>query len=136
MAIAGKNGKLSIVSGSSSGKVIGIKDWSLSLSVATLDDTELGTDWKKYILGLKEWTASASGNYAVFESSAGQSETNQQVLQDAYLNGTKVTLNLYVDDTHFYSGVAVITSLSISDAVEDVVTISAEFTGCGELSFE
>ena len=135
MAIAGKNGKLVIGGEGVTSKVIGIKDWSLSLSIATLDDTELGNDWKKYILGLKEWTASSSGNYAVFET-AGEGETNQEVLQDAYLNGTKLTVKLYVDATHYYTGQALITSLSIDDTVEDVVSISIEFTGCGALSFE
>ena len=135
MAIAGKNGKLVIGAEGVDAKVVGIKNWSLSLSIATIDDTELGNDWKKYILGLKEWSASSSGNYAIFET-AGEGETNQEVLQDAYLNGTKITVKLYVDATHYYSGQAYITSLSIDDTVEDAVSISMDFTGCSALSFE
>ena len=50
MAIAGKNGK--VVVGTSSGeKVVGIKNWSLELSLETLETTALGDDWKNYIMG-------------------------------------------------------------------------------------
>ena len=42
MAIAGKNGK--VVIGGSSEKVVGIKNWSLELSLETLETTALGDD--------------------------------------------------------------------------------------------
>nr|DAN69538.1 MAG TPA: major tail protein [Caudoviricetes sp.] len=58
MAIAGKNGKV-IIGDSGSTKVVGIKSWSLELSLDTLETTALGDDWKKYIAGLKEWSASS-----------------------------------------------------------------------------
>lgn len=130
MAIAGKNGKV-VLGSSSSGKVVGIKNWSLELSLDTLETTALGDDWKKYISGLKEWTASSEGDYGVPTDTAGQ-----QALQTAFLNGEVVTLKLYVDDKNYYTGEAFISSLSIEDPVDDVVSISIEFTGNGALSFE
>ncbi len=130
MAVAGKNGKVEI--GSESGKkVVGIKNWSLELSLDTLETTALGDDWKNYITGLKEWTASSEGDYAVPTDKDGQS-----ALQDAFLKGTTVTVKLYVDETNYYKGEAFINSLSIEDPVDDVVSISVEFTGTGALSFE
>ena len=48
MAIAGKNGKV-VVGTSGTEKVVGIKNWSLELSLETLDTTALGDDWKNYI---------------------------------------------------------------------------------------
>ena len=129
MAIAGKSGKLSIGT-SDPVTVIGIKNWSLDLSLDTLETTALGDDWKKYITGLKEWTASAEGDFAVQNAESGQED-----LQNAYINGTEVTANFYVNDTNFYTGTAIINSLSIEDPVDDVVSISIEFTGSGELSF-
>lgn len=130
MAIAGKNGKV-VLGSSSSDKVVGIKNWSLELSLDTLETTALGDDWKKYITGLKEWTASSEGDYGVPTDTAGQ-----QALQTAFLNGDVVTLKLYVDDKNYYTGEAFISSLSIEDPVDDVVSISIEFTGNGALSFE
>ena len=130
MAIAGKNGKVCL----GENKVIGIKNWSLSLNVSTLETTSLGEDWKSYILGLKEWTATSDGDYTV-ASMDGKVDI-QGGLQTAYLTGAQVLLRLYVDDTHYYAGTAVVTSLRVDDPVADIVGISISFTGCGALTFE
>ena len=130
MAVAGKNGKV-VVGASASKKVVGIKNWSLELSLDTLETTALGDDWKNYITGLKEWSASSEGDYEVPGDTEGQ-----KALQDAFLNGTTVMVKLYVDGTNYYQGEAYINSLSIEDPVDDVVSISIEFTGTGALTFE
>lgn len=130
MAVAGKNGKVVIGSGGEQ-KVVGIKSWSLELSLETLETTALGDDWKNYIAGLKEWTASSEGDYEVPVDEEGQA-----ALQDAFLNGTTVVVKLYVDGVNYYQGEAYINSLSIEDPVDDVVSISIEFTGSGALTFE
>lgn len=130
MAVAGKNGKV-VIGESATKKVVGIKNWSLELSLDTLETTALGDDWKNYITGLKEWSASSEGDYEVTVDADGQ-----QALQDAFLNGTTVTVKLYVDGTNYYKGEAFINSLSIEDPVDDVVSISIEFTGTGALTFE
>lgn len=127
MAIAGKNGKVIIGTGTT--KVVGIKNWSLELSLETLETTALGDDWKNYISGLKEWTASAEGDFEVTTDTTGQ-----KLLSDAYLAGTTIEVKLFVDATNYYTGTAYINSLSIEDPVDDVVTISIEFTGNGALS--
>lgn len=129
MEVAGKNGKV-IIGESGNQKVAAIKNWSLELSLETLETTALGDDWKNYITGLKEWTASSEGDYEVPTDTQGQA-----ALQDAYLAGTTVTVKLYVDGTNYYQGTAYISSLSIEDPVDDVVSISLELTGTGELSF-
>ena len=129
MAVAGKNGKV-IIGESGNQKVAAIKNWSLELSLETLETTALGDDWKNYITGLKEWTASSEGDYEVPTDTQGQA-----ALQEAYLAGTTVIVKLYVDNANYYQGTAYISSLSIEDPVDDVVSISLEFTGTGELSF-
>lgn len=130
MAVAGKNGKV-VIGETATQKVVGIKNWSLELSLDTLETTALGDDWKNYITGLKEWSASSEGDYEVPVDADGQ-----KALQDAFLNGTTVTVKLYVDGTNYYQGEAYINSLSIEDPVDDVVSISIEFTGTGALTFE
>ncbi len=130
MAVAGKNGKV-VIGADATQKVVGIKNWSLELSLDTLETTALGDDWKNYITGLKEWSASSEGDYEVPVDAEGQ-----EALQLAYLNGTAVTVKLYVDGKNYYTGEAYINSLSIEDPVDDVVSISIEFTGTGALSFE
>ena len=112
MAIAGKTGKVVV----GENKVIGIKNWSLELSIDSLETTALGDDWKNYITGLKEWSASSEGDYTVTSD-----VTGQELLQTAFLNGTEVVIKMYVDATNYYTGGAIITSLSIEDPVDDVV---------------
>jgi TP901-1 family phage major tail protein len=129
MALSGKNGKITINS-TTPITVAGMKNWSLELNVDTLETTALGDEWKKYITGLKEWTASGEGDFDAAADGNGQGE-----IQEAYLNGTEVDVKFYVDATHFYSGSAIISSLSIEDAVDDLVTLSIEFTGTGAVSF-
>ena len=128
MAISGKNGKITINS-TTPITVAGMKNWSLELNVDTLETTALGDSWKNFITGLKEWSASAEGDFDQTENN-GQSE-----LQEAYLNGMEVEVKFYVDETHYYSGSAIISSLSIEDAVDDLVTLSIEFAGSGAVSF-
>ncbi len=130
MAVAGKNGKV-VIGTDESKKVVGIKNWSLELSLDPLETTSLGDDWKKYITGLKEWSASSEGDYEVPVDKEGQG-----ALQTAFLSGLTVVVKLYVDEKNYYTGEAYINSLSIEDPVDDVVSISIEFTGNGALSFE
>jgi len=129
MAIAGKSGKLAIGT-ETPVTVVGIKNWSIDLSLDTLETTALGEDWKSYIAGLKEWTASAEGDFNIHTD-----QTGQAALQTAFLNGTAVDAQFYVDGTHYYGGKTIISSLSIEDPVDDVVSISIEFTGNGAISF-
>lgn len=130
MAVAGKNGKV-VIATTGDTKVVGIKNWSLELSLDTLETTALGDDWKNYITGLKEWSASSEGDYEVPIDGQGQA-----ALQYAFLHGSTITLKLYVDDKNYYQGEAYINSLSIEDPVDDVVSISIECTGTGALTFE
>ena len=83
-----------------------------------------------FIAGLKEWSASAEGAYNVHTDTNGQT-----ALQNAFLNGTDVDLKLYVNNTNYYSGQAIISSLSVEDPVDDVVSISIEFQGNGALAY-
>ncbi len=126
MAIAGKSGKL----GLGTSTVVDVSSWSLELGADTLDVTALGGDWKMFIAGLKEWSASAEGFYSVHTDTTGQ-----KALQDAYLNSTTVSLKLYVNTTNYYSGSAYISGLSVEDPVDDTVSISFEFQGTGILAY-
>ena len=126
MAIAGKGGKL----GLGAAVVVDISSWSLELGTDTLDVTAFGDDWKKFIAGLKEWSASAEGFFSVHTDATGQ-----KALQDAFLASTEVSIKLNVNNTNYYSGNAYISGLSVEDPVDDTVSISFEFQGTGALTY-
>jgi predicted secreted protein len=126
VAIAGKSGKL----GLGVNTVVDVSSWSLELGTDTLDVTALGDSWKKFIAGLKEWSASAEGFYSVHTDTNGQ-----KALQDAYLNSTEVSLRLYVNAVNYYSGSAYIYGLTVEDPVDDTVSVSFEFQGTGALAY-
>lgn len=128
MAIAGRKGKVEI----GENKLISeIKNWSLDIGSETIETSCFGVEWKQFIAGIMEWSASAEGMFNVQNDTDGQA-----ALQTAFLNGETVTLKLYVNSTVYYTGTAIITSLSIEDDVTDAVTISFEFQGTGALAFE
>lgn len=126
MALAGKGGKVMV----GAAQVAEVKNWSVEPGADMLDTTTQGSDWKTFIAGLKEWSGSIEGNWTV------NTDTNgQKALQDAYLNGTSVSLKLYVNATNYYSGTAFIKNLSVEDSVEDLVNVSFEFQGSGALAY-
>lgn len=126
MALAGKGGKVMI----NTNEVADIKTWSLDIGADNLDDTALGDSWKTFIQGLKEWSATAEGNWVISTDTNGQ-----KAIQDAYLAGNTVTLKLYVNSTNYYTGTALISSISVETGVEDLVTVSFEFQGSGAISY-
>ncbi len=126
MALAGKSGKLEI----GTSVVSEINNWSLDIGTDTLEVTALGDDWKEFIAGLKEWSASSEGTFNIPADNTGQ-----KAVQDAFLNGDMVTVKLYVNATNYYSGSAYISSLNVEDPVDDAVTISFEFQGTGALTY-
>lgn len=126
MALAGKSGKLMV----GASNVTEIKNWSLDLGLDTIETTALGDEWKNFIAGLKEWSASAECSWNVAVDTQGQ-----KALQDAYLSGATVSLKLYADVSHYYSGEAFISSLSVEDPVDDTVNMSFEFQGTGALAY-
>jgi predicted secreted protein len=105
-----------------------VKSWSLDASADMLDDTALGDSWKSNIVGLKEWSAS-------IEVSWDMSDTAQLAVQNAYLNGNTVAVKLYTNATNYYSGTANVSSLSVEDPVDDLVTATLEVQGSGVLSY-
>ena len=93
-----------------------------------MDASIIGTSWRKNQATIKSW----SGN---FEGFWDETDTNGQ---GALAAGGTVTLNLYPEgndsgDT-YWTGDAIITSISYSAAFDGIVEASFSFTGTGALS--
>lgn len=121
-AIAGKGGSAKI----GANTIAEVTSWSMDISADMLDSTSLGDDWREFIAGLNGATGTVEVKWDIPNDANGQT-----ALQNALLNGTTVTLNLYVNATNYYSGSAYVSSLSVEDPVEDLVTATfeAQFTG-------
>ena len=105
-----------------------MRDWTLEVSQEFVETTAFGDLMREQTATFASWSATASGSYDI-------SDTNGQLaLQTAWLAGSTTTPRFYVDNSHYYSGLAYVNA-SISAAVDGVVTISYSFTSAGTLSY-
>lgn len=105
--------------------VIGeMSDWSLDVNADIVDTSAFGDEWKTKVATQKDWSGSCNGRLDTSDSG-----------QSALTIGADVTMNFYVDSTHYYSGNAVVESISRSAAVAGTVDVTFNFTGNGELTY-
>lgn len=124
-AISGKDGK--VVSGANT--VAEIKEWKCDVSANVMDVSKFGDQWNVKIIGLKDWSGTFMGRWDM-------TDTNGQLaFQNAILGGTSVALQLNVNATHFYSGTALLSKLSLDVAVESTADGAWTFEGTGAIAF-
>ena len=122
--ISGKNGK--VYKTNSASVILGIKEWSVTWNIDQFDTTEFaatGPTNHDYTMGLTDWSGSFSGNHtgAVPQHSLNPSDT-------------EFVLQLYVNDTIYYSGSAKITGLTPAVNVTGEATLAYNFIGTSALS--
>ena len=106
-----------------------VKDWKIDTSVDIKDATCLGDTSKVKSTDLQDWkgTCTLLWDPAVTEHGA---------LQTAMLAGNTLTdMKFYIDNTHYYSGSVIISSLGITVPVGDYITCAVAFEGSGVLSY-
>lgn len=124
-AISGSDCQVSV----GSAKVDLIGDYSLDFGPAMLDISQFGNDWKDFLAGVREWSGS-------FNGSLNMTDTNgQTALVTAGLNGTSVTLKLYVSATNYFSGTAFVSKISVKSSIGGKADVSFSYTGSGTLAY-
>lgn len=128
--LTGKAGKVLI----GTDFVAEIKGWKMSLKADTKDITPFKTDsstaWKEYVATLKGWDGS------ITTIALDMGDTNGQLALFNAIGGDAVTLKLYLDATHYFSGSAIITGISPSADVADLVQGGDfSFQGSGALTY-
>jgi hypothetical protein len=107
-----------------------IRDWSLEVTSEVVADTVMGDSWVSNKPTLKSWTAS-------FNAYWDDSDTNGQ---GSLTEGAEITLNLYPEGNTsskaYWSGSAIVTSVSKSASFDGLVEASFSVTGNGELTEE
>lgn len=114
-AIHGKSGTIVFSGGNFS-----VTSFTINPTVDTAESTAMGQDWKSYLSGFKDWTATVETNYS--DSGIALSTL-----------GTSATLTLDTTDGKEYEGTAICTGHSISQDMNDVVKCTWNFQGNGVL---
>jgi len=104
-----------------------INEYSLDIEANTEDDSEFGDAWEDPSITQKKWSGSVKGKINL-------DDTNQAALQAALLGGTTVACRFYTDGTDYYSGTGLITKMSISPAVNNLIPVEFAVMGKGALT--
>ena len=118
--LKGKDGTVSLDGSAATGVV---QSWSASIETDTLETTSMGTGgWKTFEGSLQSWSGSVDMYFADDQGIVG------------YVDGASIAVVL-TDGTsgNTYTGNAIVTSASIDVAVADLVTMTLDLTGTGEL---
>ena len=111
-------------------KVAYLNNLELNLEKDIAEILQFGAQYREKLPTIKNWTASNDGTVAF---AAGES---QHKLYQAFESGELVTLTIQLDQGVYFEGNALISSLSISGAPDDALSISVEFEGSGAITFE
>ena len=122
------NGTLVLLSADSTA-IASTTDATLNIELDTPDAaTKDSEGWADHIQGQKSWSVDVEG-LATFDYASG----NVQQLAQHLIGRTEVDLYFYPNTGSAYFGKATCSSVSIGAPNEDVASISATFTGKGEL---
>ena len=105
------------------------KNCTLSLEADSIDVSNKNSfGWSDFIPGTKNWSISCDGQFIT-------DDAGQKALMDAYINSTFVDIEMKnEEETIYYKGKAMITSLELDAPYDDVFAYSVEFTGKGALA--
>lgn len=110
-------------------KVAYLNNLELNLEKDIAEILQFGAQYKEKLPTIKNWTASNEGTVAF---AAGES---QHKLYQAFESGELVTLTVQLDQGVYFEGNALVSSLAISGAPDDALSISVDFEGSGGVSF-
>lgn len=94
-----------------------IRDWSLTMSADTIEDTVMGETVRTFKSSLTTATGSVTAYYD-------DTDSNGQALMDA---GDTPTLLLYFDSDSYYSVPAIITERGVSSSFDGMVETTFSF---------
>lgn len=105
------------------------KNCTLSLEADSIDVSNKNSfGWSDFIPGTKNWTISCDGQFIT-------DDAGQAALMNAFKNSTFVQIEMKnADESIYYKGEAMITSLELEAPYDDVFGYSVEFQGKGALT--
>jgi len=106
-----------------------VRNFTIEQTTQTIESTVMGSGWRNYESGLKDWTGTADF-YLV------DSDTTHDALIAA-IGAAPATLELYPSGTTTgikLSGEVIVTGVSITSSFDGMVEMSCEFQGTGSLT--
>lgn len=105
-----------------------VRNWSISETADTIEDTTINDASRTYQAGLKSWSGSLTAFWDETDANG----------QEALAVGSSATLNLYPEGATtgdiYYSGTAIINSVGISVPTGGMVERTYGFQGSGALT--
>lgn len=109
--------------------IVGINTWTIEETLDTAESTAFGDTSKKHEGGLPGWSGS-------FEGFWDPANTEQAALWAALKAGTKLTdMKFFINATNYYSGDVLITGISRTTTITDLLKGTVSFQGSGDLSY-
>ncbi len=129
--MAAFSGIMGSVTSSTGGTILvaGISEWTLDMSMSTVETTAFGETWDSKVPSVRTATGSFSGNRE-------QTDTGATALMNSFLGGSAVILRLYEDATkYFLIGTAYFTSYSPTVSVKGKGELSYNFDVSGPVTY-
>lgn len=128
VAVSGRAGSFRLDDGSA--KTVGLcTEWNLDISTDTEVITAFGSSgWKERMYMMSEWTGSASVKWDI-------ADAGQLAIQTKMLTPGSVTVKLYVDGTHYYSGTAYFKGWNIKNVANGIIEADVQFEGSGAVTY-
>ena len=123
-ASMGKDGSVKI-----GGSAIALDSWTLTPGFNTAEITKYGDSTVVNAATLKTWSAECGATLDMADA--------QQAALLGQFSGTQsnVSVEMYIDSTHYWSGSAVCTAAPVTSTVGDKVSVSFSFVSAGDLSY-
>lgn len=124
----GLTASVKVGTGSASKTVAYISGVDLSLEKEIIEILAFGMQYKEKVPAIKDWSASIEGTAAL------AADSTQKDLYDAFESGDPLTIGIYLDDTNYFEGTGYVSSVEISAAPDDKISISSEIAGSGAVT--
>lgn len=121
----GLTASVKVGSGDAAKTIAYISGVDLSLEKEIIEILAFGMQYKEKVPAIKDWSASIEGTAALAEGGT------QKEFYDAFESGDPITLGIYLDDTNYFEGTGYVSSVEISAAPDDKISLSSEVAGSG-----
>ncbi len=129
LALAGTFGSV-YIPGTPTVPIAELRQWDLTTTADNYDASVLGDTWREFVSGLKGWSFTLTGFYALVTDTTGQRLLYSTLIN----NGSIVVVFSTKAGGGSFEGTAHLTSSAVSGPVDNLITIN--FAGVGDGSLQ